>query len=214
MSITDPLLIEQYAHIHRSKAYGRTCHGYAVAITACLIDLKPGVVVEYGCGQSELGRTLPHSGRWVRYDPAIPGIDRLDESHADFVINTDVLEHVPEQDVDDVLAHIASLSGKVFFAISTRPALEILPDGRNAHCTVWPASRWKDVLARHFPDITLAHEKPGQSCIFVTWKSGVAELIGAIEDLRAHADRATGRKTLRQRLVRRLSRIVRGTAPA
>lgn len=208
MGLRDPHLIDQYACIHRSKAYGQTCHGYALAIHACLIDLKPEVVLEYGCGQSELGRILPHAGRWVRYDPAIPGIDHLPAIEADLVINTDVLEHIPERDVDELLDHIASCGDKVFFSICTRPALEILPDGQNAHCTVWPASRWQEVLVRHFPRAVLAHENPGDSCVFVTWPSGVAELIGRIEDLKARPAR---RKTLLHRL-RHAFNLAAGTA--
>ena len=211
MGITDPRLVEHYAHIHRSKAYGQTCHGYAESILACLVDLKPRVVVEYGCGQSELERMLPHAARWVRYDPAIPGIDRLTESQADFVINTDVLEHVPETDLDDLLAHIASLAGDVFFSISTRPALEILPDGRNAHCTVWPAARWVAMLARHFPRATLVHEQPRDCCIVVTWRSAVVELIRQIEELKVDAARSRRPQRLTRRLWRACGRIVGST---
>jgi len=207
MAITDPYLVAQYSRIHGSKTYGQTCHAHAAAIHACLIDLKPQVVVEYGCGQSELGRMLPYAGRWVRYDPAISGIDRLDERRADLVINTDVLEHVPQDDLDDLLANIASLSDRVFFSICTRPALEVLPDGQNAHCTVWPPNRWLEVLSRHFPHTILAHERRGESCVFVTWNSGVAALIGQIEELQDRTAREGRRKTLRQRLRRAIARL-------
>jgi len=213
MGVTDPYLVRQYASIHLAKTYGQTCHRYVEAIQACLVDLKPGVVVEYGCGQSELGRLVNHAARWVRYDPAIPGIDHLEEQRADFVINTDVLEHVPEADIDDLLADIAALSGHVFFSISTRPALEVLPDGQNAHCTVWPASRWGQVIRRRFPDVILAHERPGDSCVFVTWKSGVADLIGSIEDLKIWADRGRRRRGVVQRLMRACGRLVGAARP-
>lgn len=213
MAITDPYLVSQYSQIHLCKTYGQTCHAHAAAIHACLIDLKPQVVVEYGCGQSELERMLPFTGRWVRYDPAIAGIDRLDERKADLVINTDVLEHVPDNDLDDLLANIASLSDRVFFSICTRPALEILPDGQNAHCTVWPPARWREVLARHFPNVVLAHERRGDSCVFVTWRSGVAELIGQIEEFQDIAARQSRRKHLRHRLGCVIARLTGITDP-
>ncbi len=214
MPATNPYLVAQYSRIHQSKTYGQTCHSRSAAIHACLIDLKPQVVVEYGCGQSELGRMLPFTGRWIRYDPAIAGIDRLDERRADLVINTDVLEHVPRDDLDDLLSDIASLSDRVFFSICTRPAVEILSDGQNAHCTVWPPARWLEVLTRHFPRTVLAHERAGDSCVFITWNSSVAQLIGQIEDLQDRVAGRSRRKTVLQRLSRAVARLTGSTGPA
>ena len=45
---------------------------------------------------------------WVRYDPAIPELSTIPIERADFIVNTDVLEHIPEQDIGDVLEHISA----------------------------------------------------------------------------------------------------------
>ena len=69
---------------------------------------------------------------------------------ADVVINTDVMEHIPAEDINEVLGHIKSLSNNVFFNISTRPANQKLPNGENAHCTVWSDEKW--LRKKFFPD--------------------------------------------------------------
>jgi hypothetical protein len=124
-----------------------------------------------------------NDARWVRYDPAIPELSNIPIEQADMVINTDVLEHIPEVDIDEVLTHIRSFSPNVFFNISTRLAREILPDGTNAHCTVWDAETWLARIRRFFPDASLVHVRPGYSCMIVTWKSPIVEILGQIEEL-------------------------------
>jgi hypothetical protein len=184
MTIADDKLISQYASIHSSKRYGQGTNDLALHIQTCLLDLKPGTVLEYGCGQSLLYKNLNLNGaRWVRYDPAIPELSVIPIEQADMAINTDVLEHIPETDIDDVLKHIRSFSPNVFFNISTRPAREILPDGTNAHCTVWDADTWLARLQRFFPDATLVHVRPGYSCMLVTWKSPIVGVLAQIEEL-------------------------------
>jgi len=39
-----------------------------------------------------------------------------------------------------------------------------LPNGENAHCTIWPAEQWLPVLQRHFPEARLLIEKRGYEC--------------------------------------------------
>jgi hypothetical protein len=184
MPIADEKLINQYASIHSSKRYGQGTNDLALHIQACLLDLKPGTVLEYGCGQSLLYKNLILDGTdWVRYDPAIPALSEISIDKADMVVNTDVLEHIPEADIDDVLKHIRSFSPNVFFNISTRLAREILPDGTNAHCTVWDADTWLARLRRFFPDSSLVHVRPGYSCMLVTWESPIIQVLARIEEL-------------------------------
>lgn len=184
MPIANEKLIHQYASIHSRKRYGQGTNDLTLHIQTCLLDLKPMTVLEYGCGQSLLYKNLIlNDTRWVRYDPAIPELSNIPIEQADMVINTDVLEHIPEVDIDEVLAHIRSFSPNVFFNISTRLAREILPDGTNAHCTVWDAETWLARIRRFFPDASLVHVRPGYSCMIVTWKSPIVEVLGQIEEL-------------------------------
>ena len=158
---------------------------HKAAIQACIVELEPASIVEYGCGRSRLCDDLDYAGAsYTRYDPAIPGIDELTTNEAELIINTDVLEHIPLPDVDNVLASIASLGDKVFFNICTRPASEVLPNGSNAHCTLLTANEWLDRVLAHFPNAQLIHVNPKESCLILTWHSKVAGIIHDLEELK------------------------------
>jgi len=186
MNITQDDLIAQYEHLHSSKQYRWSGARSAMeSITLCLDELKPSSVLEYGCGQSRLFELLGKPGMtYDRYDPAIPEIATVPRRSYDFVFSTDVLEHIPTEDVPDVLAHIRQLSPTVFLRISTRPARTILQDGRNAHLTVWPGEQWLQEIRNHFPEAELVYELTGEKCIIMTWKSASAAQIAKLENTR------------------------------
>ncbi len=212
MPIVDNDLIDQYAHLHRTKRYGQTSHEFALEVQICILDLKPRTILEYGCGQSVLEQSLDLDGAiWVRYDPAIPELSTIPIERADFIVNTDVLEHIPEQDIGDVLEHMRSLGDKVFFNIATRTARETLPDGNNAHCTIWDADRWREQIARFFPCVMPVYVRPGHSCLFVTWRSSASGVLARIQQLKLEHAASTlpmlkrmerGLRSFRNRLLR------------
>ena len=77
------------------------------------------------------------------YDPAVDEFSAKPRGKFDGVICTDVAEHVPEDEVDVFLSDVFSHARKfVFITICTRPAKKLLPDGRNCHLTVKPATWW------------------------------------------------------------------------
>ncbi len=105
--------------------------------------------IDYGCGQAQawtehrLQKLFDLDGV-TRYDPGIVKFSKKPQVPADLVLCIDVLEHVPEECVDEVLEEISSLSKKViFFNISTRLSTKILTDGSNAHATVKPREWWQ-----------------------------------------------------------------------
>nr|WP_305909993.1 methyltransferase domain-containing protein [Methylomarinum sp. Ch1-1]MDP4522938.1 hypothetical protein [Methylomarinum sp. Ch1-1] len=156
MGVIDKNLIGQYSELHDSKKYGYTGHYFDTHIQACIVDLKPNSLLEYGCGQSDLIKTLDYGDAvYHRYDPAITEFSEIKTDRVDLIINTDVLEHIPEEDIDDVLRHMKSLSSHVFFNISTCLAKHILPNGQNAHCTVWRSQKWLAKIQEFFPDAVL-----------------------------------------------------------
>lgn len=189
MPITNTNLVSQYAQLHKTKRYGHTANSYMSHVRACIVDLRATRVLEYGCGQSKLGELLGAPGlEWMRYDPAISEFSALPQGPVDLVVCTDVMEHIPEEDVEDVLRHIGTLCRNVFFNIATRRAKTILPDGQNAHCTVWTVERWMEVLRKEFTDVSVVHIRPHYSCLAITWSSPCGgELVREIEDLRLAA---------------------------
>lgn len=84
------------------------------------------------------------------YEPGIPGKDVLPEP-ADFVICTDVLEHIEPELIGNVLDHLKQLTLKAaFFQVSTVKAKRILNDGRNAHLIVESAEWWYHKLQKRY----------------------------------------------------------------
>ena len=114
---------------------------------------KDAHILDYGCGQSRLVDVLDlgYPAKLVRYDPAIPEVSTRPAEVFDLLINIDVLEHIEEKDLDEVIADMRSLCRNALIIIDTKLAVTLLADGRNAHVTVRPADWWHARLSRHFP---------------------------------------------------------------
>jgi 2-polyprenyl-3-methyl-5-hydroxy-6-metoxy-1,4-benzoquinol methylase len=166
-------LIEQYKLVHAAGTYGRGSEFLLGQVQRILSDKKfqPKTILDYGCGRSRLVDWLAklNDATAYRYEPAIPEFSVMPVTEVDFVTNTDVLEHVAEEAVDETIARIRSLSRRAFFCISTRKAGKILPNGENAHATIKDAAWWEERLRRHFPRATATHTLRPQTCSFVTW---------------------------------------------
>ncbi|MBP02478.1 MAG: hypothetical protein CMM25_06690 [Rhodospirillaceae bacterium] len=121
-----------------------------------------GSVLDYGSGkglqyQSEVrtaeGLLAPSIGSlWgvddiTCFDPGVKGSSVLPNKPFDAVIATDVLEHVPEDDIFWVVDELFSFSKKfVFASIPCYRAAATLPDGRNAHITIRSPLWWLGVF--------------------------------------------------------------------
>lgn len=141
--------LNQYRILHQSKNYGVT-GGYS----APLVNTDGcKSVLDYGCGRSDLVNKLDIPLKY-RYDPAIPEYNNKPPTTVDLVTCTDVLEHIPEDELDDFMEDIKSCGRKFFFNVCTRLAHEILPNGDNAHCTVKPVDWWVERLKEHFDNVT------------------------------------------------------------
>lgn len=140
MRITDEYR-EQNRQLHDNPNYGVSGAKWAGLVNDLYKQYKCNSVLDYGCGKQTLAKAAPHL--MVKgYDPCIEGLDDP-PNPADLVVCGDVMEHVEEGCVDNVLDHIYSLARKaVFFVVSTRPAKKHLPDGRNAHITIKEGNWW------------------------------------------------------------------------
>jgi hypothetical protein len=178
-------LIKEYRALHASDEYGRAGEHFRLHIQALIAELHPKIILNYGCGQSRIHEQLDLLGAtFFRYDPAVEALSSLPTNRADFIINTDVLEHIPESDLDDILSDIQRISDKVFFNIATRLAKDVLlSNGQNPHCTIKPAAEWEIILKRQFPIVHKIFERPGHSCAFLTWDSCLVEVVASLEEL-------------------------------
>lgn len=152
---------EQYRQIHRQKKYGVSGNRLHEKI-APHIPVGMKSLLDYGAGQSmlayNLGKRLGIEDVGV-YDPCVEGRDKKPERSYDFVTCTDVMEHVPEEEIDGVLADIWGYQEKgALFMIALNPAHAKLPNGENAHCTVKPIKWWEGRLRQVFNEVTLVPE--------------------------------------------------------
>ena len=119
--------------------------------------------LDYGCGKGlfyrdfDIRRATNGLRKISLFDPGVPAFSTPPQEKHDMTVCIDVMEHVPEHCVDEVLDHIASLTTKIaFFSISVRPASKKLVDGTNAHATVRPRDWWLPKLER-LPFLVKAH---------------------------------------------------------
>lgn len=156
---TGRLITDEYRELNRrfheeSEVYGIGGHEWATHVEKLAGDLNSTSILDYGCGKSTLANALPDLP--IReYDPAVPGKDALPDP-ADFVVCTDVLEHIEPHCLRAVLDHICETARKlIMVTISVAPAVKSLPDGRNAHLSVHPVSWWLSEFNRRVDIIQL-----------------------------------------------------------
>ncbi|HJU33470.1 MAG TPA: methyltransferase domain-containing protein [Hyphomicrobiaceae bacterium] len=173
-------LTDQYRQIHSTRVYGASSAKKAPYILPYVRMLDARSAIDYGCGQSALADIIAErcGARVARYDPAIPAYDRLPSGRFDVLINVDVLEHLPEEEIDDTLAAMSSLSDNAVIVIDTRLASTTLPDGRNAHLTLRPPEWWRRRLQRHYAEVRHIWVKR-RPASFVTWRIGPSRLVTA-----------------------------------
>lgn len=152
-------LITEYRRLAKDGALrGLSILRYREQIAGLVKQFKAKTLLDYGCGAGDQWKQ-PHRMhrelglRWfdVRlYDPAFPDHDEKPWGKFDGVLCSDVLEHVPEAEVD---ALVATLFGHarhfVWASVCCRPAKKAFPDGTNLHVTLQPMEWWREVFARH-----------------------------------------------------------------
>lgn len=159
MKTVDREKIIQYQELHQADpSYGSTSLKFIDEVSVMIDALKPKSILDYGCGKgtliAEIERRYPEIV-CHRYDPSIPEWSVLPVEKTDLVINTDVLEHIPVNDIDAVLREIVSISGNAYFNLHHGRAATILPSGENAHCTVRSPSWYRKKIASYFKQVEL-----------------------------------------------------------
>jgi len=114
-------------------------------------------VLDYSCGQSQLLDKFPIKIKY-QYDPYVMGRDIKPEGKFDWIINTDVLEHIPEGNIPAYIDEMLQYGDKVFFAIAIALDTHKLSDGSPAHITVHPKDWWLNYLGKWFDTLTLVPE--------------------------------------------------------
>ncbi|MFT4561789.1 MAG: hypothetical protein ACI9BW_001531 [Gammaproteobacteria bacterium] len=128
-------------------------------------------ILDYGCGKALAYSPWPGEAPASRlkaraawpdvkiccYDPGYAPYAAPYSGRFDGVISTDVLEHIPEEDIGWVLNELFSAADKFVYVVAAcYLARKMLPNGQNAHCTVMPPSWWSgqlELAAQRFPGV-------------------------------------------------------------
>lgn len=151
-------LIEQYRVIHATrKIYSRGgCIQRYVKDVADIVSKVPtSTILDYGCGKGKQYTEDKIHESWgimpTLFDPGVVGIHKLPEGKFDGVICTGVLEHIPELEIKETLARLASYAEKwCFLVIGVGPTNKKLLDGRQAHVTIKSPSWWNNRINAAF----------------------------------------------------------------
>lgn len=164
--------IDQYRQIHATQKYGDTSIKNLRYLRPQVRMLNPKSILDFGCGQSKLLDVLCKvvGATGTRYDPAIPEFSEIPSRTHDLLTNIDVLEHVPEDHLDELIGQMASLCGNAIIVIDTTEAEKTLPNGENAHCTVRPHEWWHKTLSKHFEYVEPIRVARKSRAAFRTWK--------------------------------------------
>jgi 2-polyprenyl-3-methyl-5-hydroxy-6-metoxy-1,4-benzoquinol methylase len=151
----DELISEDYLReqelLHAApRGYGGRGSKWSPVVDELLRKYQCRSMLDYGCGQGSLVRTLSNEFRYKpevafrEYDPAIPGKSEVPTAPADLVVCTDVLEHIESDKIFAVMQHLSKLTGRLLFAvISLVPTGKTLSDGRQAHILIRSVDWWK-----------------------------------------------------------------------
>ena len=104
--------IEEYKKYHREQndyGNGGALKFHKRHIDDLIFDTKAETLLDFGCGKGDVYEV--NDWDWpmpTLYDPAIPEHDELPDGTFHGVLSTDVLEHIPEEQVPDIIGQIFS----------------------------------------------------------------------------------------------------------
>lgn len=191
------LIMKEWAKIEDKKYSILYENGYPIGAPMSLINhfniKKDYKAIDLGCGSASLSNFF---NNYTGVDVSSYVINRnknknkgdyihisLDDVHSiiedfDIGICADVMEHIPENEVDNVLASISKLKcNYLYFGISTRKSVFLDSEGNNLHLTVWSIDKWISVLKKYFI-IEQYDEKPSLLYVKCSKKTHDIILIG------------------------------------
>ena len=172
-------LIEAYKHLHEddTKFQGISLIPFAIDIYDIINFNNCKSILDYGCGKGypykkeykymDRKKKIPNFDKPLHlwwgvedlflYDPGVPEHNKLPTKKSDLVICTDVLEHIPEEDLDWIIREICSLSNKtVFINVSGEPALKTFTTGKykgeNVHVSLFDHEWWLNKVKHVWED--------------------------------------------------------------
>ncbi len=173
LKIISPKYLKLQKKLHENPDYGVASIIAAPHIKDFFEAAKFKSISDYGAGKKNLFHSLTKLGlknfEYFAYDPVFP--DYGPPRSADLICCVDVLEHIEEEFLENVLKDLKKITQKIgYFTISTGPAQKTLADGRNAHLIQKPPSWWLVRMCKYF-EIEHLQKHPGGFLIIVKSKS-------------------------------------------
>ena len=165
-------LAKEYVWVHENTTTmsGRTTVNNKDRIKEVIDRVNPVNVLDFGCGKGwQYTRQNMHE-YWgiekpVLYDPYVAKYNKLAgyrNRYFDLVLCVDVMEHIQEDKVDEVLEDLFNSGRHIFLTITCYPATQILPNGKNAHYTVKEPSWWNEKLAKYDGKYTVRFQEKAE----------------------------------------------------
>lgn len=147
-------LIPAYVELHRlGKFPGYSIEPYVLKIKELVKESGAKTLLDYGCGAGKQYTEKKWHKNWgirpTLYDPAVLEFSKKPVGWFDGVLATDVLEHVPVDELDNVIQDLVGYARLwCFISVCCRPAKpnKNLPGGVNAHVTIQPPEWWGSKL--------------------------------------------------------------------
>lgn len=147
MNMNKDFIANEYRAMHNlNKFAGGSLKSHLPEIKKIISTYNINSLLDYGCGGASCHKK-PLVKSTTLYDPYREPYTKKPTGTFDLVICTDVLEHIPENEVGRTLAELLNFADKVLFlTISTKPARKTFSDGSNVHVTVKPIEWWENML--------------------------------------------------------------------
>jgi hypothetical protein len=170
---------ERYKHYYREVHMRNSADNPATMLGEMLMcwvwdiqDLckryRPANYLDFGCGKGYAYRNRKVDRLFdcsiLMHDIGIPEYsERPDPDIVDAIVCCDVLEHIPEELLPEVLSYWGRCKPKFVFAtVAQYPSVATLADGTNAHVTQRSRDWWEALLAEHLscPTVVAFGETP------------------------------------------------------
>ena len=142
--------IEQHRLLHQDSPRnfaGKSLRKWIDTINSFAEHHHCETILDYGCGKAQFWPP-EWQGRVSGYDPAVDQFS-AEPLPADLVICVDVMEHIPLNQVTEVIDRVNSLARRaVFWVVDVKPAKKRFLNGANCHLTQQPPEWWRDRVAQ------------------------------------------------------------------
>lgn len=146
--------LNDYVELHKKKAFvGKTILKYEQQLRFLIGKHNIKNILDYGCGQAfGWNNGFLHEIKHVAlYDPAVERYSQIPVGKFDMVICCDVVEHVPEDELDELFKNLFSYAQKcLFLTFCNRPARsKRLLNGENVHISQHEREYWLEKIYKY-----------------------------------------------------------------